>query len=162
MKSGIPGGLTAKKNPGPRKQLMSGGNDSKFSGLTATDKAFIKNVQRVMTMNRTQCPHIEETTHLGIAHLGDGGTLAHRSATDMRLRVKTDQSRKTFGRTLTRGQGLPAIEQDDQRQDDLGTDPWQGQQTVTFALQVGVLAQLGGNRFLHLTQRLLQRLKHLG
>jgi hypothetical protein len=108
-----------------------------------------------MTVNGTECAHVEQTAHLGIALLGDGQMLACAASTSMGFRAKANKGRNALARAFPCGQGLLTIEQNQQRQHDLETDAGQRQQTFGLPLKVGMLVHMGGNRFLDVTQRLL-------
>lgn len=112
-------------------------------------------------MNRTEGSHIKQAPESGVAHFGDGRTLAHATATFIRLRIKTHKSGQPLGRALAGGEGLPAVQLHQQGQDHFAPDAGQGQQPLGVVLQVGMLLLVVSNGLLDRLQRVLQRLKDL-
>jgi hypothetical protein len=160
MKIRIPVGLTGEERPGPGQEFTGGGDDDELFGFTAADQTFVEGVQRIMAMHGTERPHVEQTAEGGVAHFRDGRTFAHAAPTLIRLRVEADQSGEAFGRALTGGERLPAVQLDQERQDDFGSDARQGQEALGIIVQLRMLAQVLGNRSFNLVQGLLQGLNH--
>ena len=74
-----------------------------------------------MTPNTAQGTHKQAATKDTITHMRNGGSFKNRDAALKMLRVQANIGRQLFGRTLTLGQGLPAMEQDQNERSNLGT-----------------------------------------
>lgn len=161
MKIRIPVGLTGKEHPSPGQEFARSSHHNEFFGFAAPDQALVEGMQRILTMNGTESAHVEQTAEGGVAHFGDSRTPAYRATALVRLGVEADQCGEAFGGALTGGEGLPAVQLDQEGQDDFGANAGQGQEALGIVVQLRMLAQVLGNRSFNLLQSFLQGLEHL-
>src|SRR5215204_2195673 len=132
----IPGSLTGKDNPSPTEDLARGGDQSDFLRSATSDEPVIEGMQRIVAAHPSQSPHIKQTTHFRIAHLGNSRTTMNRGTALVRLRVKPSKSGNAFAVSLARGESLPAMEKNQQGQHVAHANPGQRQQALAILLEV--------------------------